>query len=673
MTRLSNRPDSRRWRLLLCCVTLSLAAATQALGDSAEFGAPPAPGPAPVMPASEVTRGMKGVGWTVFSGDEITPFGVEILGVMKRSRPQGDLILFRGMGEVLEHTGIIAGMSGSPVYVDGKLVGAVAFAYPGAIDPIGAITPIGEMLPLLSPSLGPPPDPDASSSRGNGRVSDGARSSSRSLSPARDDADATSAQAFQQLWNQFLTREPADLSSLTALPEGSAARAGDPVDLTNPARLRAMSIPVALQGWAPALEGEMSRALAREGMLASVMPLADAGTVAAASGAKSDGGGAGQGLPGSLVPGGAIGVNLVQGDASLSAIGTVTYVNGDEVLAFGHPMVQGGRVAFPMTTAWIHGVVPTNGVSFKMGTAVNPVGGIYDDRREGIAGVLGGSPDLLPVRVDVTDPDGRRNPFRYRLVRNPFLTPFFLPWTVANSFLADGWSLGEASVTAETKVYYDGNRVVTRRERLSTDTPPGSMGSDLTLPATLLLVNPFEKVRLDSVRVNFAYERRNASAKIKEVHCSPVRAEVGDSLRVEVEIEPFRGESETRRLSLPVPAAWAGRKLRVLVASTQEFVDWDKDRAPEKFIPHSMEQLVEMITRVPDDGVLTLRVYAEEPGVLLQGIELPGLPPSIAAVSASPGSKGGLEEVAGLLLEERRLETPWVLSGGEQVEVRVAQ
>jgi hypothetical protein len=253
------------------------------------------------------------------------------------------------------------------------------------------------------------------------------------------------------------------------------------------------------------------------------------------------------------------------------------------------------------------------------------------------------------------------------------MTPLLLPWTIANSYLATGWVFGDASVRTDVQVHFAGGRTVRRTERLATDTPGTALGADIAMPALLLLVNPFERVRLDSLEVRIEIEKRNTQARVTKVRATPVRAEVGDDLRVEVRIEPYRGEPETRTIELTIPGSWAGRKVRLLAGSTNDFVQWDQDRAPEKFVPHSLAQLVDMVGRVPDDATLTFRAYSDEQGTLLQGVEIPALPPSLSAASATGGSKGGIQPISGSLLEERRIETPWVLSGGEVVEIEVAR
>ena len=644
-----------------------------------------------ILPVDQIEPGMKGIGRSVFQGIDIEEFGVEIIGVIERARPAGNLILFRGEGDVLEHAGIIQGMSGSPVYIDGKLIGAVAFAYPGAKDPVGAITPIGEMLALWDGDLGPAERgtfPSLGDPVGTPSAADGSDTGVRSGSPAEGDPATTAGQYFdfEGAWGSFLHSNSATgvFSSLGSgeVPGamGGAATGGlskrDPgadqepllplkasVDTglgSTTGGLVPIGTPLCFSGWDPSLDGEITRVFARLGMPAVPVTGSVSGVSSRYAGVTR------------LEPGSAIGLRMIGGDADLVAIGTVTHVEGDRVVAFGHPMIQAGEVSFPMTGAWIHTVLANRNVSTKMGSSTNALGGIWNDRRPGIAGLHGTIPDQLPVRVEVRDEDGGDQNFHYTVARHPLLTPFFLPWTVTNSYLASGWVTGDASIRTDVTVYYEGGRTVRRVERIGAEAPGTALGADITLPAVLLAINPWESVRIDSLAVRVDYERGNPQATVVDVRSSHRRAHPGDVVTLLAELRPFRGEPEFQRFEVEIPAAWAGKSLRCLVGANAEFSSWDQDRVPEKFVPHSLDQMISMMERMPDDSKLTLRVYDGESGVLLQGVELSGLPPSLAGATSQSSRPGGIQAIQAGLLEERHLDTRWVLSGGSVVSIEVA-
>jgi hypothetical protein len=612
--------------------------------------------PTPIMPVDEVRPGMKGVGRTVFQGDTISEFGVEILAVLKGSRPKGDIILFRGDGPVLDHAGIIAGMSGSPVYVDGRLIGAVAFAYPYCKDPIGGITPIGEMLALLS--LPPTFMPDEAGGVVN---SPPATLDGRGSGVATESGGASG--EFAREWDAFLKLGKRAVARADAGEAGESARAVPSEGTGAPEGLQTLAMPISLSGWDPAMQPMMEGALRRLGFV---------GTPAAGGGASADTG-SGRSAAAPLLPGAGVGVSLVRGDANLAAIGTVTYVDGDRVLCFGHPMVQSGPVALPLTAAWIHTIMPNLEVSYKVGASTGLVGGLWEDRRSGVAGRLGRVPEMLPVRVLVESPGDRSETFRYSLVRHPTMTPMFLPWIVSNSYLATGWAQGDATARSDITVYYNGTERVDRIEHFSTDTPAQAFGSEIMLPATILLINPFAAARLDSVVVKLTYERRNLEAFISAVTCVPTRVAVGDTIHLAVTLEPHRTPAEQQRLDLVVPAGWAGKRLQLVVCGAGESLESDRERAPDKYTPRSLTELSKMIPEIPNQGDLVVRVLAHDTGSLVAGGDLPALPPSLAQAGEGTGGRAVIRPTGSALLQERRIETPWVLSGKEAVEVEVTR
>src|SRR5690606_6076994 len=244
-----------------------------------------------------------------------------ILGVLRNSRPRGDLILFRGHGDVLEHAGIIRGMSGSPVYIDGKLVGAVSFAYPGTMDPIGAITPIGEMLPLLQMTSGDERSARGAGAGGDHELLDPTPGSRRSTGDPSASTAPGSWDRFESVWSAFLT--PA---SRTSGASSTAGAFGGPspalADTQRPVWMPAappqldtngfapLATPVSMSGWSNELAGPMAAAMQGLGFAAAAVPGGQAGLDVSTDAHD-------------LEPGSAVGVRLIGGDADLVAIGTV--------------------------------------------------------------------------------------------------------------------------------------------------------------------------------------------------------------------------------------------------------------------------------------------------------------------------------------------------------------
>lgn len=635
-----------------------------------------------ILPLDQVRSGMRGTGRTVFSGGRIEDFDVEIVDVVRSARSRGSLILFRGFGTVLEHTGIIAGMSGSPVYIDGKLVGAIAFAYPFVKDPIGAITPIEEML-----ELDRFPRPDAhgldgiesgpagdEGAPGGGEVGPGKRSAGVEgqswEDPTAEARGAGNAGAFAALWFTFTrgagvasTEVPA--ATFESESDGMQSVVSGAVAGGAQGGLRPLPVPLAFVGWEPALLDAARGPAGKAGFVATEA----AGPTAAgsAAGIPSAGG------PAILEPGSAMALEMVGGDATIAAIGTVTAVDGDHVYAFGHPMTQGGAVAFPMYGARIHSVMPSLEVSFKMGSPTTAMGAVRQDRRAGVLGLLGPLPSTIPVCIRISLPGGVDETFHYRVVRDPILSPMFLPWTVSNSYQRSGWSQGETTGRAEVEVHFDGGRIVRRSDLVTTDAPALGFGGTAIMPASLLLTNPFQRVRLDSLSVHVTAMPGREAAEVTRVRCTPRRAAFGDTVHVEITLRPWRGPTATRTSQFVVPPGWEGKRLRVTAAGTGEFLDWDRDRAPGKWSPRDLDDLLRMVETLPSAGSLLIRVSSRDPGALVQGREVPGLPGSLLLAGRESGGAASIQSAAGAVLEEKILETPWNINGREAAEVEVTR
>ncbi len=598
------------------------------------------------MHVDEIQAGMRGTGRTVFRGSTVEEFDVEIVDVLRKTRPQGDLILFRALDERLEHSGIVAGMSGSPVYIDGRLIGAIAFAFPFLKDPVGAITPIGEMLDLLEMPASDGAELDtAGSERLCGGDPGGSRSAATPAPAGREPADTGQ---FDALWSRFVCGggDPEDLLSRPPSRPGDAGPS-------------LISLPVSLSGWNPAVDRRLSRYLESVGFLP--VPMASGSRV----------GGTPAGTAGAFEPGQAVSIEMVRGDASLAAVGTLTHVDGDRFLALGHPMLQDGPSDLPFSIAWIHAVMPSLQISFKMGSPGEPIGRTLRDSRAGVSGVRGEHPDMLPVRVVLREGDASPRQFRYELVRHHMLTRALIPWTVTNSFMTSGWPQGEATVKSRLTVYLKDGKQVDRSDLMFTEIPGFTLGTEITLPAGILLANPFERVRIDSVVVEADYRQERAEARISRLYAWPRLLDPGGELRVEVTLQPHRSEPVTRVATIPIPEAWAGRKLRLAVGGASEFAEWDRDRAPARYTPRDLAGLFRLIESVPRQGALMLRIVVEEDGSMIGDSDIPPLPPSLRAATEAEGSWSRVRSTSAALLLEERLEAPYVVRGGEALSLEV--
>jgi len=449
------------------------------------------------MNVDEIRPGMRGIGKTVVSGTKIEEFGVEVLGVMKQKGPAGDLILVRTFGDLIDRTGGIAeGMSGSPVYIDGKLVGAIAYGWPMTDHRIGMVTPIGDMLKLLKPSAPAAASPAASSS---------------SASTAPGDAS------------------PPDDAAPPAENENAHAAALD---------LKAT--PLMASGFGP---GALAMLKEKLGPLHLVpMAVGDAPEDLSSQ---------------PLEPGSAVGVQLIRGDVSLGALGTVTYVDGDKVLAFGHPFLRRGKTDFFLTNAYVFATVNGLQNSFKVGTTGEAVGRVSQDRGAGIAGEVGMFPSVIPVTVTVKDETtGKERELLSQVVHDDQLGPLLSAVTVFNSIekVTDRTGPGTARVTfAITAKDMPGETLVRDNMFYSPQNIGETAVGELNEVLATLMNNQFNPVEIMDVRVKVAVDASRRSADIVDARPDHTNVRPGDKVNIEVKLKPFRDKVITRTVPYIVP------------------------------------------------------------------------------------------------------------------------
>lgn len=427
------------------------------------------------MPVDQIVKGMHGVAKTVVSGNKIEEFDVEVLGVMKQKGPAGDLILVRTSGDVIDRTGGIAqGMSGSPVYIDGKLVGAIAYGWSLTDHKTGMVTPIADMLKLWE-------------------VQDG-----------REDL-------------AYKGQEPA---------------------------VSPVSTPLMVSGF-----GEYALKMLTEKLQPyNLTPYPVSGS------ATDDNNGIAYRT---VEPGSTIGVQLVRGDVSVGALGTVTYVDGDKILAFGHPFLKRGNANYFLTDAEVYDTVSGLENSFKLGTSTEAIGTITQDRSAGIAGKLGSFPAIVPLRISVTDKTlGRTNDMWAQVVRDEELAPTLAAVSVFNAIekTSDRVGSGTARVKFDISAAGIPGGMLSRENMFYTQGNIGELAiAEIHEALTLLAGNQFSPVDIMDVKVNVTVDSERRTASIMEAKASVPAAKPGDKVDIAVLIKPYRSEPITRTVTYTVP------------------------------------------------------------------------------------------------------------------------
>lgn len=602
-----------------------------------------------LFPLEEVRPGLEAHVVTVLKGFEPDTLGLEILDIYTSSTPGTHIILARGRGE-LERTGIAQGMSGSPVYVDGRLLGALAFAFVDAREPIGGITPAVEMRDQLGPYL----DQAAGASGGGEESGRGARGAPRDRGARGDWGDWDALPPFPE-W-QRMCRTGEWLEHL-ANPAGRAPETGS---LAAP-----IGLPLVWSGRTPA-EPRWSEHFDSWGLnlLAGGAggPGGPGGVTAAAGGTA----GTAEAWPRRIGAGDAIALNLLWGDATAAAIGTVTWTDGDRLFGLGHPFLQTGFLAVPVSRAKIHTVVPNARVSFKIGTAGPPIGALVADAAAGIAALLDQEAPSLPLELTLRragHEEGAEH-FEFYTAKHQFLTPSLLTMAIAGTLTDREFALGLSTLASRIRIRLPGGRTIEREDLFRTLSPAQTVGAEVLAPVSYLVSNTFRPFAVEHVELELELHDELRALEIEQVRLLQHRVEPGGDLELDIHLRRHLGGREIRRVTIPVPAGLQAQEIAVMVGSAYAFFEWEREQVPEKYLARDFDHLLQLIEEFPPNNRLFVRLYGGSRGLVMRGREVASLPLSKwRALSRSP-SAGTLAPVTHRLLAEVVLETEEVILGG---------
>jgi hypothetical protein len=565
----------------------------------------------PILGTEALHAGQAAVVRTVFEGTRIDTFSAVILGVMRSGRADGEMILARATSERVERTGVAAGMSGSPVYVDGRLIGALSSGWQFTREPIFGITPIREMLRVLDLPEAPANEP----SNGPAGVELG---------------NAPGSPRFRSLYW--------DDDSTQAAPEARALA-------TEP---RALPLPLVCGG----LPGPVMDRLASD--------MAPLGFAAVPGGHATDGGPPAD----SLVPGAAVAVDVMRGDLQLSAIGTVTYRDGDRVLIFGHPFFSAGDVRLPLSTAEIVTILPNLSSSFKLGVRGRAAGVATQDRRPAVAGRIGGQAYLMPLRVTVRGARQASQTFHYECIEDRLMAPSLVAAAVGASLGEMGGGSGAQTIRWRVRLYRAGAAPLDVSDVEAGDAPGMEAATGVSGPLRFVLGNPYERVRLDSIAVDIDVEPAREQWTLRSARLLDATARAGGVVRVQAELEHWQGGRITRELDVNVPEEVPEGRYVLMLGGASEFTRYQALRQPGRFRPTSLAEAWDRLQQSRTSDALYAGVFARAPEVSSDGSDYPDLPLSVLTVLASAQSAGERGRRGdGLLLDERREPIPGAVRG----------
>lgn len=557
------------------------------------------------MSADEVRPGMKGYGKTVFQGTKIEQFDVELLGVLKNYAPKQDMILARLSGGPLAKTGVIAGMSGSPVYIDGKLLGAVAFSFPFATEPIAGIQPIQQMMELLDQKNAPAPR----------RIADGGSSGTGTIGSGRTGILATDSPT------SFIYKQLQKLAEGTSLSQLLLPQSTNPFSTsTGTTSLTRISTPLFVSGATPAALQQFSQFFNSFGFT----PV------------QGGGGGSAAGLvpatPSKVEPGSSINVELIRGDLSWSANGTVTYVDGNKVYAFGHPNLTAGPTDVPMSAGYVISLLPNLQNSFKLAVPLDVVGSFQQDRSTGIAGTLGVTSKMIPVNVTVNSSLNTVTKYKFEVASDRFLTAPLLNFIVFNTITASERALGEMTVSISGQVHLKNEEPLNISNVFSSDANGPTMASVAAVsPIQYLLTSGYDGVQIENIDLQITSMDHKTNAQLERIAVNKPEVAPGETVTLTAYLRANTGETVIEQYPVQIPASVPPGPIQLIAGDGTTVTSLDLRRAPTT-VPTSMKQVITELNKLRKNDRLYIKVVSSEPGVVIGGEEFPSLPPSMAAL-----------------------------------------
>jgi len=581
------------------------------------------------FPVDEIKPGMVGIGRTVFEGDRLDEFKVHIIGVLRNSiGPRRNLILARLEGGPLANTGVIAGMSGSPVYIDGRLVGAVSYSLGQfSKEPIAGITPIDEMT--ADATL---PGPRRQAARVD-----------LQMPLTQESLRASLRQAFS--WIRPFADSPSDVQVFG--DQSVSAGIGT--------MLRPIATPLSFGGFDPGVIDPVVSAFRDQGF---VTIMAGAEQVALAQ-AQSNG----SRLAPALRPGDPIGVGLMNGDFEVGATGTVTEVDGNRVYAFGHPFYQLGPTQFPMTRAHVLTVLPSLASSQKIASTGEVVGIVSQDRATTIAGTLGPGPSMIPVTLTLNAERGTRKTFNIGIVRDQLFTPLLAYVAILNTLTSYERQNGVATYAMKGAATLKKYGRVDFEDLFTGDQPSVGAAASVVAPINLLMRNAFEDVDIESLNLEIDASEQPRSATLERVWVDGTRVRAGGPATLKVLLRTYRGDEVTRDITIQIPPNARG-SVQVMVADGLRLSQFEsRELQVQPMQATGLPQMIRVLNSARKNNRLYVRLVTRDDGAVVKGEPLAALPSSVLAVMESDRNGGSFRPLQSALVGEWEITPGLAVTG----------
>lgn len=572
-----------------------------------------------IFPLSELKPGMRGTAQTVFKGAEPEGFSVEILGVVPGAiGPKQDLIVGKISGGGADRTSVFAGMSGSPVYIDGRLVGAISYSFPFSKEPICGITPIEQMIQIFE----------------------------HNNQKAKPTAPRTV--SFGELASVEFKPVPPNGAVVS-----SSILANSSIPSVAGLSFQPIATPMSFSGFSQ----ETLNLFAPQLMSFGLLPVSAVGGAARITEMK-------KADENTLKGGASVSMQLVRGDYSLAAAGTVTFRDGDKVYAFGHPFLSLGTSDLPMSESHVVTVIPNLNNSFKLAVPDAMVGTMTQDRATGVFGLLGKAPKMIPVKLNLETSRGQTETFNFEIAKDDFLTPILLNISVFNSIVANERSLGDSTITISGNIKVTGQEPIKIERRFTGQHAAQYTSGSVAVPVNALLGSRFDNVEINGVELNVVSTDGNKQAVLERVSLDRTEVKAGESFEVQAFVRAHNGQTFVQRIPVTVPADTPNGALLVAIGDGGSL---SQVSASKQFVPKTLGDLIKTINEIKKNDRLYVQTFRVTNGAIIGSKELPNLPPSVLATLNNDRTAGGFKPTVLTVLTDQEIAPAEFVISGQQV------
>ena len=566
-----------------------------------------------IMKLSEIRPGMKGEGKTIFKNTKIEVFEFEVLGFVEKFVPDKTLIIVEIKSPVLEGGGILEGMSGSPLYINGKIIGAVSYGFSFSKKPIAGVTPIEDII-------------KTSDYNNQAYFID--------ISDIKLEFDKKSIKNVAHLIQEELINRMnfSHVKSILPIKLISTSKGMNPLTLSY---LKPM--------FTPLNNIEFSKNIKKNSINNNLFKISE---------------------------GDAVSIPLIKGDFEYSASGTVSYVDGKKIYLFGHPFFNLGTVDFPLHKAEIISVVPSYQSGFKLTASRNMIGTVVQDRFSGVQGELGGKPYMIPMKVFLKN---RNRKFDIKIVSHPLLTPSLAAISLMNILSSEYQQYGFQSLRVKGKIFIEDEKNIILDDLFSGLNSSDEF-TNLILAINFFLMNNREKrIKIQKIDFEISSSETVRRTNIENVIINKNSFSPGEIISVKIIFKNERGNRTVKNINVKVPKLKPGSDFYLMVADKNEMASFESKNIKSSYFPIKLSSLVRAINNLRKNNRVYFKILAPVKSLFIKGYEYSNLPRSLKNVFVFNSSSNVQSEMKYSTLMEYQMVMPAVVRGKKLFKLKIKE